>query len=146
MLLFTVAVVITAELGGWLSDRTGRRKIFVVASILISAASFGLLGVTTTVPGFLLVEVLMGAGFGVYIAVDYALVIDVLPDRDNSAKDLGVMNIANALPQSLAAALGGLLLAIGTGGAATNYPALFIGAFVIGVLGALAILPIRSVR
>ena len=146
VLLFTIAVVVTAKVGGWLSDRTGRRKIFVVASILISAASFGLLGVTTTVPGFLLVEVLMGAGFGVYIAVDYALVIDVLPDRDNSAKDLGVMNIANALPQSLAAALGGVLLAIGTGGAATNYPALFIGALVIGVLGALAIVPIRSVR
>jgi MFS family permease len=146
VLVFTVAVVITAKVGGWLSDRTGRRKIFVVVSILISAASFGLLGITTTVPGFLLVEVLMGAGFGVYIAVDYALVVDVLPDKDNAAKDLGVMNIANALPQSLAAALGGVLLSIGTGGAATNYPALFIGALVIGVLGALAIVPIRSVR
>jgi MFS family permease len=146
VLVFTIAVVITAKLGGWLSDRTGRRKVFVVASILISAASFALLGVTTTVPGFLLVEVLMGAGFGVYIAVDYALVVDVLPNKDNAAKDLGVMNIANALPQSLAAALGGALLVIGTGGAATNYVALFIGATVIGVLGALAIVPIRSVR
>jgi hypothetical protein len=50
------------------------------------------------------------------------------------------------LPQSLAAALGGILLVIGTGGAATNYTALFVGAGIIGVLGALAILPIRSVR
>lgn len=146
VLVFTIAVVITAKIGGWVSDRTGQRKIFVVASIVVLAGSFVLLGVTTTVPGFLLVEVLMGAGFGVYVAVDYALVIDVLPDKDNAAKDLGVMNIANALPQSLAAALGGALLVIGTGGGATNYVALFVGAAVIGVLGALAIVPIRSVR
>jgi MFS family permease len=145
-LVFTIALVVTAKAGGWISDRTGRRKIFVVVSILILAAAFALLSVTTTVPGFLLVEALMGFGYGVYWAVDTALVVDVLPDRDNTAKDLGVMNIANALPQSLAAALGGVLLAIGTGGAATNYTALFVGAGIIGVLGALAILPIRSVR
>lgn len=145
-LVFTIALVITAKIGGWLSDRTGLRKIFVVVSILILAIAFALLGVTTTVPGFLLVEAVMGLGYGVYYAVDTALVVDVLPDRENAAKDLGVMNIANALPQSLAAALGGVLLAIGTDGASTNYVALFIGAGTIGMLGALAILPIRSVR
>jgi len=146
VLVFTIALVITAKVGGWLSDRTGRRKLFVMVSILILAIAFALLGTVTTVPGFLLVEAVMGIGYGVYWSVDTALTVDVLPDRENTAKDLGVMNIANALPQSLAAALGGILLAIGTGGAATNYSALFVGAGVIGVLGALAILPIRSVR
>jgi MFS family permease len=145
-LVFTIGLVITAKAGGWLSDRTGRRKMFVVVSILMLASAFALLGVVTTVAGFLLVEALMGLGYGLYWAVDTALTVDVLPDKENTAKDLGVMNIANALPQSLAAALGGVLLAIGTGGAATNYTALFIGAGIIGVLGALAILPIRSVR
>jgi MFS family permease len=145
-LVFTIGLVITAKAGGWLSDRTGRRKVFVVVSILLLALAFALLGIVTTVPGFLLVEAIMGIGYGVYWSVDTALTVDVLPDRENTAKDLGVMNIANALPQSLAAALGGILLVIGTGGAATNYTALFVGAGVIGVLGALAILPIRSVR
>jgi MFS family permease len=146
VLVFTVALVVTAKVGGWVSDRTGRRKVFVVASIVLLAIALGLLAVTTTVAGFLVVEAIMGLGFGVYVAVDYALVIEVLPDRENAAKDLGVMNIANALPQSLAAALGGLLLVIGTGGAADNYVALFVGAGVLGLLGALAIVPIRSVR
>jgi len=145
-LVFTIGLVITAKAGGWLSDRTGRRKVFVVVSILLLALAFALLGAVTTVPGFLLVEAIMGIGYGVYWSVDTALTVDVLPDRENTAKDLGVMNIANALPQSLAAALGGILLVLGTGGAATNYTALFVGAGVIGVLGALAILPIRSVR
>ena len=145
-LVFTIGLVITAKAGGGLSDRTGRRKVFVVVSIVLLAVALALLSVVTTVPGFLLVEAIMGIGYGVYWSVDTALTVDVLPDRENTAKDLGVMNIANALPQSLSAALGGILLVIGTGGAATNYPALFVGAGTIGVLGALAILPIRSVR
>jgi len=32
-----------------------------------------------------------------YVAVDLALVADVLPDKVNNAKDLGVLNIAGAL-------------------------------------------------
>ena len=45
-----------------------------------------------------------GLGFGMYVAVDLALVADVLPNKDN-AKDLGVFNIASALPFSIAPAL-----------------------------------------
>ena len=38
-----------------------------------------------------------GLGFGIYMAVDLALVADVLPDSASVAKDLGVMNIAGAI-------------------------------------------------
>ncbi len=40
--------------------------------------------------------------------------VDVLPNPDDSGKDLGVFNMANALPQTLAPAIGGVLLAIGS--------------------------------
>lgn len=145
-LVFTAVLVVTAKVGGWLSDRFARRKLFVIWSTVLLAVSSVLLGFVTTVPGFLWVEALIGFAFGVYTAVDTALVVDVLPDPDDAAKDLGVMNIANALPQSLAGAIGGLLLVIGTGGSATNYFALLVGSAVVGLLGALAIIPIRSVR
>lgn len=56
-----------------------------------------------------------GLGFGVYMAVDLALVADVLPDRDKNAKDLGVLNIAGALPPSIAPAIAPAILAIGNG-------------------------------
>ena len=39
------------------------------------------------------------------MAVDLALVADVLPDSASVAKDLGVMNIAGALPFSIGPAL-----------------------------------------
>jgi MFS family permease len=145
VLLYTLALVITAKIGGFLSDRFDRRKVFVITSTLIGGTGLVLLAKTHSLPVFYTVEVVMGIGYGVYAAVDTALVIDVLPNPDDSAKDLGVLNIANALPQSLAPLVGLILLGLG-GVAGANYPAMFIGAGVIALLGALAVVPIKKVR
>jgi hypothetical protein len=77
-----------------------------------------------------------------YIAVDFALVVDVLPDQDKVAKDLGVLNIASALPFSIAPAIAPAILAIGGG----SYGALYAVAGVCAVVGAVAILRVRGVR
>jgi hypothetical protein len=76
-----------------------------------------------------------------YVAVDLALVADVLPNKDN-AKDLGVFNIASALPFSIAPAIAPAILALGGG----NYGTLYAVGGVCAVLGAFAILPVRGVR
>ena len=56
-----------------------------------------------------------GLGFGTYVAVDLALVVNVLPDQDNAAKDLGVFNMAGALPFSIAPGIAPAILAMGRG-------------------------------
>ncbi|MFK4730897.1 MFS transporter [Agromyces mediolanus] len=142
VLINTIALVVFAKLGGWLSDRTGDRKGFVIAATLVFALGIALLAITHDVAMFYVVEVIMGIGYGIYVAVDTALVVDVLPNPQDASKDLGVLNIANALPQSLAGVVGAGLLAIG--GGTQNYLALFIGAGVIAVLGAVTIIPVRS--
>jgi MFS family permease len=84
-----------------------------------------------------------GLGFGLYMAVDLALVADVLPDADSSAaKDLGVLNIAGALPFAVAPAIAPAVLAIGGG----SYPALYAVAGACALLAAAAILPVKKVR
>ena len=110
------AVVVTASLvGGRLSDRSGRRKIFV----LIASTTYGLalffIAIASSFDGFLVGMAISGLGFGMYVAVDLALVADVLPDPANAAKDLGVFNIAGALPFSVAPALAPAVLAVGNG-------------------------------
>ncbi len=65
----------------------------------------------------------------------------MLPDAFSRGKDLGIMNIASAVPQALGSALGALIV-VAFGG----FSALFIASAVIGIIGALAILPIRSVK
>jgi MFS family permease len=86
--------------------------------------------------------VIGGLGFGLYMAVDLALVVDVLPSGDRVAKDLGVLNIAGALPSSIAPAIAPLILVLGNG----SYGVLYAVAGVCALLGAVAILPIRRVR
>jgi MFS family permease len=94
-----------------------------------------------TFDGFLVGMALGGLGFGMYVAVNLALVADVLPNKDN-AKDLGVFNIASALPFSIAPAIAPAVLALGGG----NYGVLYAVGGICAVLGAFAILPVRGVR
>jgi MFS family permease len=94
------------------------------------------------VNGFLVGMAIAGLGFGTYLAVDLALVADVLPDTDNAAKDLGVLNIAGALPSSVAPAIAPAILAIGGG----SYSFPYAVAGVCAIVGALAILPVKRVR
>ena len=137
------AVVVAASLvGGRLSDRTGRRKLFVLSASVVYGLAMFVLAVASDFDGFLVGMAVGGLGFGVYTAVDLALVVDVLPDKDNAAKDLGVLNIAGALPFSVAPGIAPAILAFGNG----SYSVLFAVAGVSALLGAVAILPVKGVR
>lgn len=142
--IYTILSMVAGLVGGWLSDKIGRRKVFVALSILVFALGTYLLLHADTVAFFYVCEAIMGVAYGIYLAVDLALVFEVLPNRENSGKDLGVFNMANALPQSLAPALGGWLLAsLGQG---TNFAPLLITAGVVGAIGAALTMLIRGVR
>lgn len=51
-----------------------------------------------------------GLGFGAFQSVDFALVMDVLPDDSDKAKDIAVWHQALVLPQALATPFGGFVL------------------------------------
>jgi MFS family permease len=141
--LAQAAVVVAASLiGGRLSDRTGRRKIFVLTASVVYGLALFVIAMASDFSGFLVGLAISGPGFGVYAAVDLALVVDVLPDRHHAAKDLGVFNIAGALPFALAPALAPVILAVGSG----SYGVLYMAAGLCAIIGAAAILPVRRVR
>ena len=135
-------VVGASLVGGRLSDRTGRRKIFVVGGSIVYGLAMFVVALAGDFPGFLIGMAVGGLGFGVYVAVDLALVADVLPDRANAAKDLGVLNMAGALPFSVAPAIAPVILAIGGGSYGTLYGVAGVCAF----MAAFAILPVGRVR
>jgi MFS family permease len=142
--VFSIVLTASAIVSGRISDRTGRRKVFVYSSALIVGVGLALLAFTPTLVVFYVAAAIMGLGIGAYFAVDLALVTDVLPDKEHAAaKDMGIFNIANALPQSVAPAIAVLLLALGGGG---NYTLLFVAAAVFSLIGAVLISPIRSVK
>ncbi|MDU0347301.1 MFS transporter [Actinomyces sp. MRS3W] len=145
VLIYTVTLMTASFIGGQLSDRLHRRKIFVILASILFGIGTAMLAHTTTVSGFYMVEAVMGLAYGIYISVDLALVVDVLPNPDNAGKELGVFNIANALPQSLAPFMAPFFLGIGSV-EKMNYPALCYFAGICAVLGGIATIFIKKVR
>jgi MFS family permease len=147
-LIFRSAVVlssltlVSSLVGGKVSDVTGRRKVFVMGAAVVYGAGLLAIAAAGGFTAFLVGIAVAGFGFGLYTAVDLALFIDVLPDSRTAAKDLGVANIAAAMPVSLAPAVAPLVLALGGG----SYTVLYGVAAVCAVLSAAFIAPIHGVR
>ncbi|MCX5381723.1 MFS transporter [Streptomyces sp. NBC_00083] len=139
--LDAVTLLATVVIGGIWSDRTGRRKVFVVWSGLVISAATLLLAVWQTWTGAVVASLVLGVGYGVYTSVDFALLTDVLPSAADRGRDLGVINIANALPQVLAPAIAAPVVTH-LGG----YGVLYALAGAIGVGGSVLVGRIRSVR
>jgi Na+/melibiose symporter-like transporter len=146
-LVLTGPSVLVAPIAARASDRIGRRKPFVVVAALIFTVGLGLAATAHTFTAFVVAMAVLGIGQGIYLAVDIALVTHVLPDPANPAKDLGIMNLANTLPLSIIPAIAPAILLIGASAAhPQNFPALFGFGAVAGLVGALLIVPIRTVR
>ncbi|WP_214404375.1 MFS transporter [Pseudonocardia lacus] len=139
----TATIAVSAFVTGRLSDRFGHRRYFVAAAATVFAIGLLILAFDTTVPVYLVAMVVCGIGQGTYVAVDLALITDVLPDRElDAAKDMGLVNVSSTLTQTLAPAIAPLFLAIG--GGTQNYTALFVAGAGWAVISALAVLRVRS--
>lgn len=136
-----VGALATAFAMGKLSDRLGRRKVFVIVASLIMGASLLIPLVSPTVAGMFALAATFGLGYGIYMSVDAALMNEVLPTAEAAAKDLGILNIATTLPQALTPVIVWALIAL-TG----SYTAVFTAGIVFAVVGALSVIPIKSVR
>jgi MFS family permease len=137
--LYGVITIVTAIVGGIWSDRIGRRKPFVIWSGLIAAAALLLLAFASTWAMAVVGAVVLAVGFGTYSAVDFAMITQVLPAANDRAKDLGVINIANALPQVLAPGVAAVVLSLDLG-----YSGLYVIAAFVSVLGSVLVTRIRS--
>ena len=141
-LVQSAVLVAVAPVAGRLSDRSGRRKIFVIAAAAVYGVAMTVVATGHTVEQYLLGMAIGGAGFGTYMAVDLALVVDVLPETDTAGRDLGVLNIAGALPFALAPAVAPAILGASGGGS----PSLYVVAAGCALGAAVAVVPIRRVR
>ncbi|WP_137845484.1 MFS transporter [Microbacterium sp. 2FI] len=139
-LLSLVGILISTIISGPLSDKVGRRKPFVFGSSVFVGLAMIIPMVSPTIEAWMLMTFISGFGFGMFQAVDTALMSQVLPSAKSFAKDLGVVNIAATLPQTLAPAVAGaIVLTFG-------YVGLFPVGIVLSILGAFAVWPIKASR
>jgi MFS family permease len=141
-LVQSAVVVVASVTGGRLSDRTGRRKVFVISASTVYGVGMFAMALAGEVTAYLVAMGIAGLGFGLYLAVDLALAVDVLPKGDRAATYLGILNIAGALPSSIAPAIAPAILLV-TGG---SFAGLYAVAGACALLGALAVLPVRGAR
>jgi MFS family permease len=138
--IYAATLLSTVVVGGVWSDRVGRRRVFVCWAGIVMAVAALILAFWPTWPGALVAAGVLGLGFGVYLSVDFALMTEVLPAADDRGKDLGVINIANSLPQVLAPVLAAPIVTY-LGG----YPVLYVLSALVGMAGSVLVYRIRSV-
>ena len=141
ILIYMVFVVLASLVLGRLSDRLGRRKAFVFAAAALQGIAALMLAFVPVLGVAMVAAGVLGLGYGCFLSVDQALATQVLPDAHTRGKDLGIMNIATAVPQAIAPLIGALVVA-----AVAGFQGLFVLSALAALLGALAVLPIRSVR
>jgi MFS family permease len=159
--VYLVFFVIAALVLGRVSDAIGRRKVFVYIAAWIQAAAALILAFVPVYGVAIVAAGLLGLGYGCYMAVDQALATQVLPDAHSRGKDLGIMNIATAVPQAVGPLLGALVVLLfanlATAGAASTaaitktgeqagFAGLFVASGVLAILGGVAMIPIKSVK
>ncbi|MFW0792395.1 MFS transporter [Gordonia sp. CPCC 205515] len=140
-----------SPIAGKLSDRIGRRKVFVAAGAAIYAGGMIAIALAHSLPLFLIGMAITGIGEGIYLAVDLALVTEVIPDQNDTARAMGLFNVANTVPPALAPAIAPAFLAIPAFGilstsADGNFVALYLASAVFALLGAIVIRKVRGVR
>ncbi|MEV4411440.1 MFS transporter [Catellatospora sp. NPDC049609] len=140
-LVLVAGIILGILPAGVISDRLDRRKGMVVVSSIVIGTSALIPLIWPTLPAMYWFVGVCGLGYGVYAAVDQALMTLVLPSAADNGKDMGVLNIANAGAQSLSPLFAALIIST-LGG----YEALFVTAIALAAVATITILPIRSVR
>ena len=105
-----VTALISALVFGKLSDSLGqKRKIIIMGNGFLAAACTLALAFINNYWVILGITTLMGAGMGGFVSVDFALVMDVLPNQHDNAKAIALWHSALVIPQMTAVPLGGLI-------------------------------------
>jgi MFS family permease len=140
--LVVVGLVLVANLAavipaGRLSDRIGRKRL-LYASFGLGAAGMTVVALAPILPVAYLGVVLFGLASGMFLALDWALMTDIIP-KASSGRYMGISNVATASASIFALALGGTLMdavdqAAGVGSGPRAAYALAVVFFVVGGL------------
>jgi len=91
-----------------LSDRVGRKPL-IFAACAGGAVGAAIIALTPSIPIAIAGAALFGAANGSFLAVDWALMTDIIP-RASAGRYMGMSNVASGSATPLAIAIGGIVL------------------------------------
>lgn len=112
ILVYTLFVVIASVATGLISDRTGKRRGLTVAAAMVQATCGVLVLISPTFEATMVAAALMGVGYGAFSTVGLAFATDLLPNPNDNARDLGVVNTTAQLGQLIGPVLGAAMVAL----------------------------------
>lgn len=106
MIVFAILVSLPA---GWLADRYGRRSL-VYVGCGVAAVGAAIMVAAVQLPVLLAGVAVMGMGLGAFVAADWAMAMDLLPDKNATGFYMGMTNLAPAGGDALASLMAGVVL------------------------------------
>lgn len=135
-----LTAIIFSSTSGIISDKLGTRKWLVAFAALLTSIGTILPFIFRSPSTMIWYGIIAGTGSGIFFAVDQALNLEVLPDPETAAKDLGILNFANTGAQILAPVLGALLF----GWVGNEYMPILPFLSIISLIGGLLVLMINE--
>jgi predicted MFS family arabinose efflux permease len=108
LVVVVVANVVAILPASRLSDRVGRKPL-IFAACAGGAAGAAIIALTPSIPVAMVGAALFGAANGSFLAVDWALMTDIIP-RASAGRYMGLCNVATGSAGPLSIAIGGIVL------------------------------------
>jgi MFS family permease len=103
-----VGTVIAVVPAARVSDRVGRKPV-IYAACAVGAVGLGIVAVSPALPVTVFGGLIMGAGFGMFMAVDWALLTDLVP-KASAGRYMGISNVATATAGLVGLAIGAVVI------------------------------------
>jgi MFS family permease len=134
------SLAVAVYLGGWASDRIGRKPI-VIAGAAGAAVSTSWLLLTDTTTGLVITASIIGASAGSLLSASWALANE-LGDEERAGTHIGIVNLSTIGGATLPRLFGPGIDLLNHASEDLGYRALIIGCAALFAMGALAILPV----
>jgi MFS family permease len=144
--LVAVGTVLSVLPAARISDRVGRKPVIWV-SCAVGGVGLAIVAIAPILPVAFLGALLYGLSAGIFLAVDWALMTDIIP-KASSGRYMGLSNVATASAGVLAVAFGGTLMDLVGGphaGGLGPRAALGLGVVLLGI-GAVLLRPVDERR
>ncbi|PJC87207.1 hypothetical protein CSW98_04710 [Vibrio sp. HA2012] len=139
-------MVLSGILGGFLSDKVKKQKPFVILSALITGLCMIAFAFSHNITLVIIANFIFNFGFGMYNAVDNALVNRILPSKKNYAKDISIMNVTTNLTSSLVNFMAPAIISLGVFLLNDDgYTFFFLVLACFAILSALVVFPIPEI-
>jgi MFS family permease len=146
-MLGVVAAAAGALLGGFLSDKLRRRRLFVLIAALLFVGGALAEATAWSLPQLIIGAVLMQTAIAVFATVDQAIIFAILPNRSETGRYMAVVAFAQKIPSAVAPLIASLIITIGAIGPEKNYTLLYLTGAVLALLGGTVIaVKVKAVR